>query len=57
MDFASTNFLDLAFAAGQIQTNVFTLNLLNTSSSSLIYYNQIPEEILNNTVYSPAIGY
>lgn len=57
MGFTSTpNFLDLAYQAGQIQTNVFSLSLLNTSTSSLIYYNQIPQEIINNTLYSTVVS-
>jgi uncharacterized SAM-dependent methyltransferase len=40
MDFTpKPNFLDLAYQAGQIKTNTFALNLLNTSNQSLIYYN------------------
>lgn len=54
MGFTSTpNFLDAAYEAGQIQTNVFTLNLLPIDNNSIIYYNEIPEEILNSTLYSP----
>ncbi len=40
MGFTSTpNFLDTAYQAGQIQTNVFSLNLLPTTNNSIIYYN------------------
>lgn len=57
MGFTTTpNFLDTAFQAGQIKTNVFTLSLVNTTNSSLIYYNQIPQDILNNTVYSSVVS-
>lgn len=41
------NFLDLAFNAGQINTNVFSLQLKNMTSQSIVYYNVIPNDILN----------
>lgn len=57
MGFTTTpNFLDAAYQAGQIQTNVFSLNLLGLNNNSIIYYNQIPEEVLNSTVYSPVVS-
>lgn len=57
MGFTTTpNFLDTAYQAGQIQTNTFSLNLLPTTNNSIIYYNEIPSEILSSTVYSPVVS-
>jgi hypothetical protein len=42
MDYASTNFLDLAYKARQISTNTFSLQFATTSGNSQLYYNQIP---------------
>jgi hypothetical protein len=42
MDYASTNFLDLAYNVGQISTNTFSLQFSTTSANSQLYYNQIP---------------
>lgn len=49
------NFFDNAYAANQINTSMFSLELENTLGS-LIYFNNIPENIINSTVFVPQYG-
>lgn len=52
------NFLDIAYQQNQIATPAFTLSIRsNTStSSSYLYYNNIPQYIQNSTYYLPVVG-
>lgn len=51
------SFIDVAYSQGIIQTSTFTLTLRNPNQSSFMYYNVIPEDILNFTLFSPVLGY
>jgi hypothetical protein len=43
MGFTSTpNFLDVAYQNNEISSPVFALALTNTSSQSILFYNQLP---------------
>lgn len=46
------NFLDLAYQQDQIATNTFVLQLLNESSSSSMYYNQISSQMKQKSLFS-----
>lgn len=52
----TSNFLDLAYKAGSISTNVFTLQLGTTPNTSIMYYNSIPSTILSNNLYTSLYG-
>lgn len=45
------NFFDNAYQAKQISTNTFALSLAANTSDSIVYYNQLPEWLVNSTYY------
>ena len=50
------NFLDLSYEAGLIKTNTFALSLRNYSEDSWLYFDEIPEYIVENSRYSSVVG-
>jgi hypothetical protein len=53
------NFLDIAHANGAIASPVFALEILSDTEQSLVHYNELPEDITNDTFYEPVqnVGY
>ena len=51
MGYSTTpNFLDKAYSAGQISTAVFALGLSSNSTHSILYYDDIPQNVTDGTV-------
>lgn len=54
------NFLDIAYQNQQIQTSMFSLQLKNSLlypvEQSYLYFDKIPLDILNNTVFTPVFN-
>jgi len=57
MGFTTTpNFLDIAYSNNLISSPVFALALTDPINQSIIYYNEIPPEIVNETFFVPVVG-
>lgn len=42
------NIFDLAYKEGKLKSNLFAMELKSTDEQSLFYYDEIPNEIMNN---------
>ncbi len=57
MDYSSSpNFLDDAFAAGQIASSIFALDLNYQNQTSYFYYNKVSQAILSQTSWIEMYG-